>query len=58
MDVTHQTHDEQTSLWNGLAGRAWVEAQELLDKVLKPFEDLLVEAVSAGNSPISARAWA
>jgi SAM-dependent methyltransferase len=49
MDVTHQTEDEQRTLWNDLAGRAWVEAQELLDQVLKPLEDLLVEAVSAGS---------
>jgi ubiquinone/menaquinone biosynthesis C-methylase UbiE len=49
MDVTHQTDDEQTTLWNGPAGRAWVEAQELLDQMFKPFEDLLVEAVSAGS---------
>jgi SAM-dependent methyltransferase len=49
MDVTHQTDDEQTRLWNGPAGRAWVEAQELLDQMFKPFEDLLVEAVSAGS---------
>src|SRR5882672_3620081 len=48
MDVAGQTDDEQTALWNGLAGRAWVEAQELLDQALKPFEDLLVEAVSTG----------
>jgi ubiquinone/menaquinone biosynthesis C-methylase UbiE len=50
MDVTRQTEDEQTRLWNGPAGRAWVEAQELLDQVLKPFEDLLVKTVSAGSS--------
>ena len=37
------------ALWNGPAGRAWVEAQELLDQVFKPFEDLLVEAVCAGS---------
>ena len=48
MDHTHQTNDEQTKLWNGLAGRAWVDAQELLDQMFKPFEDLLVDAVSAG----------
>jgi SAM-dependent methyltransferase len=49
MDVTHQTDDEQAALWNGLAGRTWVEAQELLDRMFTPFEDLLVEAVSAGS---------
>jgi ubiquinone/menaquinone biosynthesis C-methylase UbiE len=47
MAVTHPPDDEQTRLWNGLAGRAWVDAQELLDLMFKPFEDLLIEAVSA-----------
>ena len=45
MDLTRQIEDEQTRHWNGPAGRAWVEAQELLDQMFKPFEDLLVEAV-------------
>lgn len=49
MEVTQQTDDEQTRLWNGRAGRAWVEAQPLLDQMFQPFEDLLVEAVSAGS---------
>jgi len=49
MDVTHQTDDEQATLWNGVAGRAWVDAQEVIDQVLRPFEDLLVEAVPAGS---------
>lgn len=47
---TQGTDDEQTRLWNGPAGRAWVESQELLDHTLKPFETVLVEAV-AGGSP-------
>jgi ubiquinone/menaquinone biosynthesis C-methylase UbiE len=46
MDVALQADNEQATLWNGLAGRAWVEMQGLLDQVFKPFEDLLVEAVS------------
>src|SRR5690349_11291363 len=46
MDVMPPTFDEQTTLWNGPAGHAWVEAQELLDQVFKPFEDLLTEGVS------------
>jgi SAM-dependent methyltransferase len=49
MDVTYQTDTEQTALWNGLAGRAWVEAQELLDHVFRPLEELLAEAVVAGS---------
>jgi SAM-dependent methyltransferase len=50
MDATHQTDDEQSTLWNGFAGLAWVESQELLDQMFKPFEDLLVEAVSARSA--------
>jgi SAM-dependent methyltransferase len=49
MDVARQTDDEQTTLWNGLSGRAWVETQELIDQMFKPIEDLLVEAVSTGS---------
>jgi ubiquinone/menaquinone biosynthesis C-methylase UbiE len=41
--------NDQAALWNGPSGRAWVEEQELLDQVLRPFEDLLVEAVSAAQ---------
>jgi ubiquinone/menaquinone biosynthesis C-methylase UbiE len=48
MDVTHRTDDEQTRLWNGVAGRAWVETQDLVEEMFRPFEDLLVEAVCAG----------
>ena len=47
MDVTRGTDDEQAARWNGPAGHAWVEAQGVLDGILKPFEDLLVEEVSA-----------
>ena len=46
MDIAHQTNEEQTTLWNGLAGRGWVEAQAALDQALHPFEDLLVKAVA------------
>ena len=37
------TDDEQAALWNGPAGRAWVETQDLLDQLFKPIEDLLVK---------------
>ena len=45
-----QRSDEQAKLWKGSAGCAWVEAQELLDRTLQPFEDLLVEAVAASGA--------
>jgi SAM-dependent methyltransferase len=48
MDTMHPSDNEQTRLWNGLAGHAWVEAQGSLDQMLKPFEDLLVEEMPAG----------
>ena len=47
MQAARQTNDEQATLWNGAAGHAWVEMQALLDRVMQPFETLLVEAVAA-----------
>ena len=52
MNATHPIDDEQSKLWNGLAGRAWVDGQESLDRMFQPFEDLLVATVpveSAGR---------
>lgn len=48
MDASRPAENEQTALWNGPAGQAWVEAQALLDQILKPFEALLLDAVSDG----------
>jgi SAM-dependent methyltransferase len=48
--VSHNINDEQAKLWNGPAGRGWVEAQELLDQMFKPFESLLVEATRPADS--------
>jgi ubiquinone/menaquinone biosynthesis C-methylase UbiE len=46
MDGAKQTaNSDQAMVWNEIAGRAWVELQALLDDVMKPFEDLLVEGV-------------
>ena len=42
--------DEQAALWNGPSGQVWVESQALLDDLFKPFEDLLVDAVSDGGA--------
>jgi SAM-dependent methyltransferase len=38
---------EQAALWNGPAGRAWVDEQAMLDRTFKPIEDLLVAAATA-----------
>ena len=52
MDVAHEAGNEQTALWDGVAGRAWVDAQELLDQMFKPFEDLLVAAAAGSRGPV------
>lgn len=47
MNVAHDTDDEQSRLWNGQAGQAWVETQAVLDALFQPFEDLLVDTALA-----------
>ncbi len=47
MDGMQQPENQQAALWNGSAGQAWVESQELIDTMFKRLEDLLVEAVPA-----------
>lgn len=44
MTAPHPANDEQSKLWNGSGGHAWVEAQPVLDQALQPFTDLLLEA--------------
>ncbi|MDT9698303.1 methyltransferase domain-containing protein [Streptomyces sp. P17] len=46
MDIKHLTDEDQAARWKR-AGHAWAEAQELLDGMLRPLEELLVEGVSA-----------
>ena len=48
MTSTYDANDEQARLWNGPSGQSWVEAQALLDRAFRPFEDRLVEAASTG----------
>jgi len=50
MDATHQADNEQAQLWNGPAGQAWVDQQELLDHLFTPFQELLVEAVANSSA--------
>jgi len=49
MDGVDQGGDDQAKLWNPAAGCAWVEAQDTIDQMFKPIEDLLVDAVLAGS---------
>lgn len=35
----------QAALWNGSAGRAWVETQSVLDQMLEPFQPSLLAAI-------------
>ncbi|MFD5835299.1 class I SAM-dependent methyltransferase [Streptomyces collinus] len=50
MDASRRTDDEQAARWNGPAGNAWVDLQELLDEMFRPFEELLVDAVVAEHA--------
>jgi SAM-dependent methyltransferase len=38
---------EQAALWNGAAGKGWVAAGSLLDRMYAPFADLLAEEAAA-----------
>ena len=49
MNTTAKLENDQQTLWNGPAAHGWVDAQETIDRVLKPFEAMLVQAVSAGQ---------
>lgn len=41
--------NEQVARWNGPAGNAWVEAQDMVDALFAPLERLLVETFPAGQ---------
>src|SRR5688572_6332268 len=41
-------NEDQATLWNGTAGSAWVDTRGVLDRMLQPFEDLLLQAVPDG----------
>jgi SAM-dependent methyltransferase len=45
VDSIQQANAGQIALWNGSAGRGWVEAQTTLDRLFEPFANLLVAAV-------------
>ena len=39
--------DEQSRLWNGAAGQAWVDSQALLDALFAPLESILLDGLQA-----------
>lgn len=41
--------EEQSRLWNGAAGQAWVDSQVLLDELFAPFESVLLEGLDASE---------
>jgi len=47
VDLAQQNNHEQSLLWNGIGGEAWVELQDLLDSTFKPIEELLADEISA-----------
>ncbi|MCA6119769.1 class I SAM-dependent methyltransferase [Bradyrhizobium sp. WSM 1738] len=49
MDSADRGDDEQMRLWNGPAGRAWLGTQDVIEHMFKPFEEMLVETVTAGS---------
>jgi SAM-dependent methyltransferase len=50
MDGMDDIQREQKELWNGAAGRAWVDAQAALDRLFAPLEALLVEAAATASA--------
>ena len=50
MAATQVKDEDQAQRWKGSAGCAWVEAQQMLDRTLQPFEDLLVAEVAASGA--------
>jgi SAM-dependent methyltransferase len=47
MTLAQAIPPSQAQAWNGASGRAWVDAQTVLDAMFQPFEDHLVEAARA-----------
>lgn len=48
MDIARKT--DQATCWAGPGGRGWAQVQELSDAVLKPFEEVLLEACQAARA--------
>lgn len=49
MSEPDQPNRDQAALWNDASGRTWVEMQEVLDRILAPFAERLIQAASPGE---------
>lgn len=49
MSQPDQPNREQAALWNDASGKAWVEMQEVLDRMLTPFGERLIDAAFPGE---------
>lgn len=49
MEQDH-VNEEQSALWNGPSGRAWVDIQPSLDRLFEPFATLLADAAAASSA--------
>lgn len=49
MSEAQQSNRDQAALWNGSSGSAWVEMQDLLDRMLAPFEMFLSREAFPGE---------
>ncbi|WP_320672040.1 class I SAM-dependent methyltransferase [Patulibacter defluvii] len=46
------SNDPQFAVWNGNTGAAWVASQDLVDRTLRPLQDLLVEPFQPTEAPL------
>jgi SAM-dependent methyltransferase len=49
MSEAHMANQDQVALWNDASGRTWVEMQQVLDRMLAPFEAPLIDAAFPGQ---------
>jgi ubiquinone/menaquinone biosynthesis C-methylase UbiE len=49
MPATSAANDEQVKLWNSTGAHAWIELQEMLDRMFEPLADLLAEVASTAG---------
>lgn len=50
MNTEQMSFNERTAIWNGDAGRAWVELQQLVEHMFKPIEAVLVQQILSDDN--------